>query len=58
MDLELDEELDEENNKLILTHTEFTDKDKQEYISHNEGVGGSWFITRLLNFMTKGAIGK
>jgi hypothetical protein len=51
-------ESDEENNKLILTHTEFTDKDKQEYISNNEGVGGSWFITRLLNFMTKGAIGK
>lgn len=49
-------ELDEENNKLILTHTEFTDKDKQEYISHNEGVGGSRFITRLLNFMTKGAM--
>lgn len=54
----MDLELDEENNKLILTHTEFTDKDKQEYISHNEGVGGSWFITRLLNFMTKEAIGK
>ena len=52
----MDLELDEENNKLILTHTEFTDKDKQEY--NNEGVGGSWFITRLLNFMTKGAIGK
>jgi hypothetical protein len=50
-------ELDEENNKLILTHTEFTDKDKQEYISHNEGLW-SWFFTRLLNFMTKGAIGK
>ena len=50
-------ELDEENNKLILTHTEFTDKDKQEYISHNEG-RWSWFFTRLLNFMTKGAVGK
>ena len=51
-------EFDEENNKLILTHTKFTDKDKQEYIGHNEGVGGSWFITRLLNYMTKGTIGK
>jgi|Kansoi300Nextera_1026150.scaffolds.fasta_scaffold08194_2 hypothetical protein len=51
-------ELDEENNKLILTHTKFTDKDKQEYISHNEAVGRSWFIARLLNFMIKEAIGK
>jgi len=50
-------ELDEENNKLILTHTVFTEKDSQEYISHNEG-RWSWFFTRLLNFMTKGAIGK
>ena len=49
-------ELDEENNKLILTHTEYTDKDKQEYISHNEG--RSWIITRLLNYVTKGVIGK
>jgi len=39
-------ELDKENNKLILT----------QYISHNEA--RSWFITRFLNFMTKGVIGK
>jgi hypothetical protein len=50
-------ELDEENNKLILTHTEYMDKDKQEYFSHNEG-RWSWFITRFLNFMIKEAIGK
>jgi hypothetical protein len=46
----------EENNKLILTHTDFTEKYSREYISHNEG--RSWFITRFLNFMTKEAIGK
>jgi hypothetical protein len=46
----------EENNKLILTHTDFTEKYSQEYISHNEG--RSWFITRFLNFMIKEAIGK
>jgi hypothetical protein len=50
-------ELDEENNKLILTHTDFTEKVSHEYISHNEG-RWSRFFTRLLNFMTKGAIGK
>ncbi len=49
-------ELGEENNKLILTHTDFTEKDSQEYISHNEG--RSWFFTRFLNFMIKEAIGK
>lgn len=49
-------ELGEENNKLILTHTDFTQIDSQEYISHNEG--RSWFITRFLNFMTKEEIGK
>jgi hypothetical protein len=48
-------ELGEVNNKLILTHTDFTEN-SQEYISHNEG--RSWFITRFLNFMTKEAIGK
>jgi hypothetical protein len=49
-------ELDKENNKLILTHSDFTEKHKQQYISHNEA--RSWFITRFLNFMTKGVIGK
>jgi len=37
-------ELGEENNELILTHTDFTEKYSQEYIRHNEG--RSWFITR------------
>jgi hypothetical protein len=41
---------------LILTHTDFTEKHKQQYISHNEG--RPWFITRFLNFMTKAMIGK
>lgn len=50
-------ELDEENNKLILTHTDFTEKHSREYFSHSEG-RWSGFFTRLLNFMTKGAIGK
>lgn len=50
-------ELDEENDKLILTHTDFTEKYSQEYISHNEG-RRSWFFTRLLNFMNNGVIGK
>ncbi len=50
-------ELDEENNKLILTHTDSTQIDSQKYISHNEGQR-PWFFTRLLNFMNNGAIGK
>lgn len=50
-------ELEEENNKLILTHTDFTQIDSQEYTGHNEG-RGSWFFTRLLNFMNNGMIGK
>jgi hypothetical protein len=50
-------ELDGENNKLILTHTDFTQLDSQEYISHNEG-RRSWFFTRVLNFRNKGVIGK
>ena len=45
------ERLDEDKTKLILTHTGFTDKDKQEYNSHSEG--WSWFITRLQNYVTK-----
>jgi hypothetical protein len=49
-------ELGEENNKLILTDSDFTEKYSQGYISHNEG--RSWFITRFLNLMTKVAIGK
>jgi hypothetical protein len=36
-------ELDKEKIKLILTHTGFTDKDKQEFNSHSEG--RSWFVT-------------
>jgi hypothetical protein len=50
-------ELDEENNKLILTHTDFTQIDNQEYISHNEGLR-SWLFTRFINFMNNGVIGK
>jgi hypothetical protein len=50
-------ELDEENNKLILTHTDFPQIDGQEYIIHNEG-RRSWFFTRILNFMHNGVIGK
>jgi hypothetical protein len=50
-------ELDKENNKLILTHTDFTQIDNQEYISQNKG-RRSWFFTRLLIFMNNGMIGK
>lgn len=50
-------ELHEENNKLILTHIDFTQIDSQEYISHNEGRGSSFF-TRLLNFMNNGMMDK
>ena len=50
-------ELDEQNNKLILTHTDFTQIHSQEYASHNEGQR-SWFFTRLLSFMNNGMIGK
>ena len=50
-------ELDEENSKLILTHTDFTEIHSQEYISHNEGLR-SWFFTRLPYLMNKGVIGK
>jgi len=35
---------EENNNKLILTNTDFREKYSQEYIRHNEG--RSWFITR------------
>ena len=50
-------ELDEENNKLILPHTDSPQIDSQVYIIHNEG-RGSWVFTRLLNFMNNGMIGK
>ena len=46
------EQLDENKTKLILTHSGFTDKDNNEYDSHNEG--WSWFIIRLQNYVTKG----
>ena len=49
-------ELGEENNKLILTHTDFTIKiSKSISVITKEGPG---LTQRLLNFMTKEAIGK
>ena len=50
------ERLDENKTKLILTHTGFTDKDKNEYDSHTEG--WSWFMLRLQNYVTKEIIGR
>ena len=46
------EQLDENKTRLVLTHTGFTDKDKNEYESHREG--WSWYIRRLQNYVTQG----
>ena len=46
------ESLDKNKTKVVLSHSGFTENDRQQYDEHSEG--WTWFVTRLDNYLTKG----
>lgn len=46
------ESLDKNKTKVILSHSGFSENDRQQYGEHSEG--WTWFVTRLDNYLTKG----
>ena len=46
------ESLDKNKTKVTLSHSGFTENDRQQYDEHEEG--WTWFVTRLGNYLTKG----